>query len=225
LTGQTANTNATQADSSIGSVVSKPGDVPESDASSSSNDSTNPSALTPGARTVDYAPMTFSEHARKYILGAVGPGAILRAAAAGGIAQFKETPKEWKTGPEAYGERFGNVYAQHVIREALEFGGSLALHEDNRYFRSTETGFFARTKHAVISAFVTRNPAGREQFAYSRFGGVLGASFISRIWQPRSTDSAGDALTSFGLTMVSDIGWNFFHEFRPRSLARHSKVN
>ena len=164
--------------------------------------------------------MTTSERARQYILGAFGAGAIFRAAAAGGLAQWTKTPKEWGVGAEAYGDRFGNVLAKHVIREALEFGGSYALHEDNRYFRSTESGFFKRSKHAVGSIFVARNEAGREHFAYSRFGSVLGSSFVSRLWQPRSEGGAGDAAVSFGLTMAADMGWNFFKEYCPRKLAR-----
>ena len=135
------------------------------------------------------------------------------------------TPKEWGVGPEAYGDRFGNAFAKHVVREALEYGMSAALHEDNRYFRSAEPGFFKRSKHAVASVFVARNEAGGEHFAYSRFGSVLGSSFISRLWQPRSEDSSGDALTSFGLTMVSDIGFNLFHEFCPRGLTRRFRVH
>jgi len=168
----------------------------------------------------EFVPMTASERARKYLLGAFGPGAILRAAVAGGIAQSSETPKEWGVGAEAYGERVGNVFAKHVIREALEFGGSTALKEDNRYFRSTESGILKRSKHVVASIFVARNQAGGEHFAYSRFGSVLGSSFISRLWQPRSEDSSGDAAVSFGLTMVSDLGWNFLKEFGPRGLSR-----
>lgn len=228
LAGQTTRPAATQADVSTPAIVSTPADVSNPDDVPGSINSTDPTAPPSGAAktsVADYAPMTFSERARKYILGTLGPGAILRAAAAGGIAQFKETPKEWKTGPEAYDDRFGNAYAKHVIREALEFGGSLALHEDNRYFRSTETGFFNRSKHAIVSVFVARNQAGSEHFAYSRFGSVLGSSFISRLWQPRGTDSAGDAMTSFGLTMISDIGWNFFHEFCPKSLTRRFRVH
>ena len=170
----------------------------------------------------EFVPMTASERARKYLLGAFGPGAILRAAAAGGIAQWTKTPKEWGEGPESFGDRFGNAFAKHVVREALEFGASAALKEDNRYFRSTDSGFIKRTKHVVASVFVARNEAGGEHFAYSRFGSVLGSSFLSRLWQPRSEDSSGDALASFGLTMVSDLGWNFFKEFGPRRFARRA---
>lgn len=173
----------------------------------------------------EFVPMTASERARKYLLGAFGPGAIVRAAASAGISQGTVTPKEWKVGPDAYGDRFGNAFAKHVVREAMEYGASAALHEDNRYFRSPESGFFKRSKHAVASIFLARNEAGGEHFAYSRFGSVLGSSFISRLWQPRSEDSSGDALSAFGLTMVSDIGFNFFHEFCPRSLTRHFKVH
>jgi len=173
----------------------------------------------------EYVPMTFSERARKYIAGALGPGAILRSAASGGITQLTDTPKEWRQGSEAYGDRIGSALAQHVIREALEFGGSAALHQDNRYFRSTETGFAKRSKHAIASIFLARTEGGGEQFAYSRFGAVLGAAFISRIWQPRTEDGAGDAAVSFGLNMAADIGWNFVHEFCPRSLTRRFHVH
>ena len=172
----------------------------------------------------DYAPMTTSERARKYIVGAFGPGAIVRAAASAGIAQWEMTPKEWRVGPEAYGDRFGNAMAMHAIREALEFGGSLALKEDNRYFRSTDSGFLKRSKHAVVSAFTARNEAGAQHLAYSRVIAVAGSSFISRIWQPASTDTTGDAAVSFGITMAAEIGWNFFREFRPHRSVKQAKA-
>jgi hypothetical protein len=195
------------------------------DVASPDNKPTASTAGTTTPATIEYVPMTASERARKYILGAFGPGAILRAAASAGISQGTVTPKEWGVGPEAYGDRFGNAFAKHVVREALEYGMSAALHEDNRYFRSTESGFFKRSKHAVASVFVARNEAGGEHFAVSRFGSVLGSSFISRLWQPRSEDGSGDAAVSFGLTMVSDIGFNFFHEFCPRGLTKHFRIH
>jgi hypothetical protein len=167
-----------------------------------------------------YAPLTASERWRLYFLGAYGPEAILRAAAGAGISQWNDTPKEWKQGSEAFGERFGNSLAKHVIRKTLESGTAAALHEDNRYFRSLDTGFWKRTKHAVGSVFVARNEAGREHFAYSRFGSAVASSFISREWQPRSENSSGDAAMSFGITMAIDVGWNVFKEFRPKRLGR-----
>ena len=168
-----------------------------------------------------YVPLTMSERLRQYLVSAYGPEAIVRAAAASGISQWNNTPKEWKQGSEAYGERFGDALARHVIRKTLESGAAAVLHEDNRYFRSTETGFFKRTKHAVGSVFVARNQAGAEHFAYSRFGAAIGASFISRAWQPPSQTTSGDAAVNFGVTMAVDMGWNVFKEFRPNRLRRH----
>jgi hypothetical protein len=168
-----------------------------------------------------YAPLTASERWRRYLVSAFGPGAILRAAAAGGIAQWENTPKEWKQGSEAFGDRFGNSLAEHVIRKTIEAGAAAALHEDNRYFKSTDTGFGKRLKHSVGSVFITHNEAGGEHFAYSRFAGAIGSSFISREWQPRSLDSSGDAAVNFGVTMALDMGWNVFKEFRPHRLGRH----
>ncbi len=164
---------------------------------------------------LEFVPMTASERWRAYFLGAFGPAAIARAALAGGLTQWTGNPKEWGGGAGAFGERFGNSYAEHIIRKTLESGAAAVLREDNRYVRSTGAGFIPRTKHAVLSAFVARNDAGQEHFAYSRVGGALGASFISRIWQPPSTTTSGDAAVNFGLNMLANMGWNVVKEFRP----------
>ncbi len=71
------------------------------------------------------------------------------------------------------------------------------LHEDNRYVLPSETGFWN-----------------------SRFGSAAGAAFISRVWQPHSTDSAGDGADQFGIIIGADVGRNMFHEFWP-DMKRH----
>ena len=165
-------------------------------------------------------PLTSSERWREYLVGSFGPGAILRAAASGGISQWEDTPKEWKQGSQAFGDRFGNAMAKHVVRKSLESGAAAILHEDNRYYLSMDTGFWRRTRHAVTSVFTARNDAGQEHFGYSRMGAALGSSFISRIWQPPSENSAGSGAVSFGITMAVDMGWNVFREFCPNKLRR-----
>ena len=173
------------------------------------------------ANDATYQPPTASERWRSYFIGAFGPQAILRAAAGAGISQWNDTPKEWRQGGDAYGERFGNHLAEHVMRQTMESGAAAVLHEDNRYFPSTDAGFGSRLKHAIGSVFVARNDAGQEHFAYSRFGSAVGASFISRVWQPPSENKAGDAAANFGLDIGVDVGWNVFREFCPKRLRRH----
>ena len=61
-----------------------------------------------------------------------------------------------KAGAEAYGDRFGNSYARHLIRGTLEYGASAILREDNRYVPSLDTGFWKRT--SPLSVTSTRSP-------------------------------------------------------------------
>lgn len=171
----------------------------------------------------DYVPLTPSERLRLYLKATFGPKAIVMAGFSGGMSQWTNTPKEWGQGGIAYGDRVANSFAKHVLQETIEHGAAAALHEDNRYFRSEDTGAWKRSRHAIISVVLARNEAGGEHFAYSRVGGVLSSAFISRLWQPPSTYSAGDALINFGLTMASDVGWNFFHEFWPDLRSRLRK--
>jgi hypothetical protein len=167
--------------------------------------------------------MTRYERLGNYVSGLASYESVVTAAAGGGLAQASNTPKEWGGGAEAYGKRVGNVFAQHVIRGTLEYGISSALHEDNRYFASGETGFLRRTKYALMSTFLARHDNGSRSFSFSRVGGSAGAAFISREWQPPSTTSAGDGATAFGLNMVSQVGFNVFREFWPDMKRRFHK--
>jgi len=188
-------------------------DVPESN---SVQESSNPPPR-------QFTPMTRYERLGNYVSGLASYESILTAAAVGGISQATNTPKEWGGGAEAYGERVGNVFAQHVIRDTLEYGASAVLHEDNRYFVSGETGFLRRTKYAVMSTFLARHDNGNRFISFSRIGGSAGAAFISREWQPRSTTSAGDGAVAFGLNMGAQVGFNVFREFWPDMKRRFHK--
>jgi hypothetical protein len=162
-----------------------------------------------------FSPMTRSERFRNYMVSVFGYEAILRSAAGAGIRQASGTPKEWGGGAEAYGERVGSGYAQHFIDRTLQYGISSALHEDNRYFVSGQTGFLRRTKYAVKSTLMARHDNGNQYVSVSRIAGAAGGAFISREWDPRSINSAGDGAVSFGITMGTEIGFNVFREFWP----------
>ncbi len=171
----------------------------------------------------EFEPMTRSERLAHYVTGLVDPESIFRALASGGIRQAEGSPKEWGGGAQGYSYRVGDSFARHVIRNTLEYGASAALHEDNRYFASGQQGFARRTKYAVASTFLARRDNGERRISFSRLGGEAGAAFISRIWQPRSTTSAGDGATSFGISMATAVGFNVFREFWPDLRGRFRK--
>jgi hypothetical protein len=167
-----------------------------------------------------FSPMTRSERLRNYMANVFSYEAILRSAAGAGIRQASGTPKEWGGGAEAYGERVGSGYAQHFIDRTLQYGISSLLHEDNRYFVSGQTGFLRRTKYAIKSTLMARHDNGNQYVSVSRIGGAAGGAFISREWDPRSINSAGDGAVSFGITMGTEMGFNVFREFWP-DMKRH----
>jgi len=181
-----------------------------------------PISSTPTA--AEYQPMTRSERFRQYVSHLADAESIVRAAASAGIRQAENSPKEWQQGGEGYGYRVGDAFAEHVLRRTLQYGASVALHEDNRYFLSGQEGFGRRLRYAVKSTFMARKDNGDQRISFSRIGGDAGAAFISRIWQPRSTTSAGDGAVSFGFAFASDVGFNVFREFWP-DLKRHFHKN
>jgi hypothetical protein len=163
----------------------------------------------------EFEPLTRSERFAKYLAGVADAESLVRAVASAGIQQATHTPKEWSRGPDGFGKRVGNAYAEHVIHRTVEYGISAALHEDNRYFVSGQVGFLRRTKYAFASTFLARHDDGSRSLSFSRIGAAAGTGFVSRQWQPRSTTSAGDGAVSFGVIVATDIGFNILREFWP----------
>ena len=170
-----------------------------------------------------FSPMTSHERLGNYVAGLGSVEAVVRSAASAGIAQASLTPKEWGGGAEGFGLRIGNAFAQHVIRDTVQYGIAATLHEDNRYFVSGETGFFRRTKYVVRSTFLARHDNGSQSFSFSRIGGAASSAFISRAWQPDSKTTAGDGAVAFGFSMMTDIGFNMAREFLPNLKSRFHK--
>ena len=119
-------------------------------------------------QTVEYTPLTRSERLRDYLKGTFGPSSLLTSAARAGLDHALDRPGEWDSGGRGFGNRLGNVYAKHIIRQTLQFGAAATLHEDDRYLASGQTGFWSRTKYAVASAFLARRENGDRCFAAAR---------------------------------------------------------
>jgi hypothetical protein len=161
--------------------------------------------------------MTESKGLHAYMRSLVSPMALVGSAASAGIGQWRETPKEWKEGDEAYARRFASAYSQHVVTSTLLLAGSSLLHEDNRYVPSGRSGFGDRLGYALTSALTTRHddPDGfsHRRVAVSRLVAFGGAALISRLWQPRSTAHIRNAGISFGATLGVTAGFDVAREF------------
>ena len=167
-----------------------------------------------------FAPMTPSDRLHDYLKNAFSLSSLAESGASAGIDQWSNHPVEWGQGSKGYARRFGNAYARTLVRQTMVFGISSALHEDNRYRRSTETGIIPRLKYALVSTVLARRDDGSRRLSVSRFSGTVGAAFVSRIWQPADTNGTGEAWAGFALSMGSQAAFHVVSEFFP---AKHRK--
>jgi hypothetical protein len=105
------------------------------------------------------------------------------------ISQAENSEPGYGQGWGAYGKRFATAAADGTI-ENFTTGAVLPslLHQDPRFYQSSEGGFTRRSWYAVSRIFVTRSDAGGAQFNYSEIvGSALSASISTFSYHPRST--------------------------------------
>jgi hypothetical protein len=166
----------------------------------------------------DFVPMSNLQRLMETIKSEVGPGAFLNSAFYAGFGEALDRPKEWGQDLPGYGERLGSNYAEHFIDEAIKNSIAFGLHEDNRYFRSGKIGFGPRLAYALESTVLARHDDGSRSFSVSGMTGAASAAFISRVWQPPSTSSAGHGVISLALILASRTLRNSLREFGPRPI-------
>jgi hypothetical protein len=110
----------------------------------------------PAPAASQYTPPTQSERFHHYVRSTFSVEAVIRSAAGAASLQGTNTPSEWGQGGEGYAKRFGNSFAQHIMRQTIMYGAADALHEDNRYIPSGLSGAGGPLKYAMESTFLAR---------------------------------------------------------------------
>jgi hypothetical protein len=215
----TANANALMG----GSAAIQPSSQPLSAATSSPGGAESAlfySLFMSGQTQDQFQPLTAKERLKVYAKDLLSPFHFMMAGASAGITQLQNVPPEWGQGAEGYARRLANYYAYATTSSMLQMAGEDLLHEDNLYYGSGEHGVWKRVKYAVKSSVLARGSDGTQHLSISQIGSTAGAAFISRLWQPRSNDSAGDGAVSFGISMATNAGVNVIREFLP-DVTRH----
>lgn len=153
-----------------------------------------------------FVPLTRKERLIVYAKDLLGPFHLMLAGFSAGVTQLQDSPREWGLGAQGYGIKYTNYYGIATVSSILQMGGEDLLHEDNLYYGSGEHRVWKRLKYAVKSSVLARSDDGTQHFSISQVGSTATASFISRIWQPRSSDSAGDGAVDFGIGMATNAG-------------------
>jgi len=92
-------------------------------------------------------------------------------------------------GWEGYGKRYGIVAADGMIENFMVSAVlPTLLHQDPRFFQSSQGGFLHRTGYAVSRIVITRGDSGRTQFNFSEIlGAGLAAAISTYSYHPKST--------------------------------------
>lgn len=171
-------------------------------------------------------PATEKPHAERFsefALATVGPVPLVGEAAGAGIGQWMNSPEEWGQGWGAFGKRYASNLAYNAVRQGFTYGASVALREDTRCFASGRTGFWPRTRHALVSTFTARRMDGTDRFSVSNTGGVIAAAAASSVWGPDSWKGPANIAENAGLSFASTAFFNVVREFLPDLFGRQRR--
>jgi hypothetical protein len=143
------------------------------------------------------------------------PWSIAASASYAGFHQLTDSPKEWGEGGNAYGKRVASAAGYSAIHATLAVGLDTTLHQDPRYFRSTSSGFWRRTGHAVRGTILTRTDSGGETISTWRLGSAYGAAFLSNEWYPDRLNTVSQGVMQGTLRLGFDLAANLGAEFWP----------
>ena len=105
-----------------------------------------------------------------------------------GISQVENSEPGYGQGWEGYAKRYGSAFADGTIENFMTSAVFPSiLHQDPRFFQSSEGGFAHRAGYAVSRIFVTRTDSGHAQFNYSEIlGSAVSAAISTNTYHPRS---------------------------------------
>jgi hypothetical protein len=142
------------------------------------------------------------------------PGAYLKRMFAAGIDQARGTPRQWQGGWGGYGERFASREGQFIAANSLAALGNARLHYEPRYDQCRCSGFWPRTRHAIMRNFLTYNATESElRPQWALYGGAFSGGLISTAWKPHPRNAFAEG----GRAMLGQAGYgallNLFIEF------------
>ena len=142
------------------------------------------------------------------------PGAYMKRMFAAGIDQARGAPSQWDDGLGGYAERFASREGQFITANSLAALGNAKLQYEPRYDQCRCSGFWPRTRHALVRSFVTYNRTEQEMRPqWALYGGAFGGGLISTAWKPHPRNAFAEG----GRAMLGQAGYgallNFFTEF------------
>lgn len=165
----------------------------------------------------NYKPETPKQRWNQLLVDTVGsPAPYLAAAAAAGIDQISNKPKEWGQGAEGFGDRFGSRFGRYAMTTTFSEATEAAFGLDTRYVRSGSRGFWRRAGYAVAATFFSYDSAGHRRFDPGPVIGSYSSGILAtRLWYPSRYDPLSKGLNLGTAELTSFPIGNLLREFRP----------
>ena len=143
----------------------------------------------------------------------VSPAALLRGIAESGFSQWRNAPYTSHEQPGDFGRRLEYFYARKSARNAGELIAGYLDHEPVRPHTSGQTGFWNRSRAAMLSV-VAVNDGSTSRPALAPIAGSFASGFVT-LGCCGIRSSPSDALERSGATYATYFLSALFREFKP----------
>jgi hypothetical protein len=127
----------------------------------------------------------------------------------------KAYPPEWRQGFSGFARNYGDFMASWASVQGGKFVAASILHEDPRYFISTNKNFFARVANAVRYVVIDRSDSGHSQLALANMAGALAGGFVGNAYLPDPYANASHGFSRSALALTGFVTSNLADEFQP----------
>jgi hypothetical protein len=127
----------------------------------------------------------------------------------------KAYPPEWRQGFPGFARNYGDFMGSWASVQGGKFVTASILHEDPRYFTSTNKNFFARTFNTVRYAVIDRSDSGHPRLAVANVAGALAGGFVGNAYLPDPYANASHGFSRSALALTGFVTSNLGDEFHP----------
>src|SRR6185312_2232167 len=127
----------------------------------------------------------------------------------------KAYPPEWRQGFPAFARNYGDFMASWASVQGGKFVAASILHEDPRYFTSTNRSFFGRVVNTIRYVVIDRGDSGRPRLALSNMAGALAGGFVGNAYLPDPYANASRGFRRSALALTGFVTSNLADEFHP----------
>lgn len=127
----------------------------------------------------------------------------------------KAYPPEWRQGFPGFARNYGDFMASWASVQGGKFVAASILHEDPRYFTSTNKNFFARVFNTVRYVVIDRSDSGHPRLAVANLAGALAGGFVGNAYLPDPYANASHGFRRSAFALTGFVTSNLADEFHP----------